>query len=178
MDSFTQNYLQCKIPEAMMMGSPPPDLVLRPFGFQVDLVSAHCVSGCLTITESCCQPFKVLHGGVTSLIAEGLASIGAHVASGYRRIAGIELNINHLKAAPLGTAVHASAKPITLGKRIQVWEVKFWKIPASDVSSRTDSSTLPKNSVLAVSRVTFLVGLPVSKGASRAPEAVKIPSSM
>lgn len=178
MDDFTQNYLQCKIPEAMIMDSPPPDLVLRPFGFQIDSISSNGVSGYLTITESCCQPFKVLHGGVTSLIAEGLASIGAHVASGYRKIAGIELNINHLKAAPLGTAVYACAKPITLGKRIQVWEVKFWKIPASDVSSRTDSSTLPKNSVLAVSRVTFLVGPPVSLGASKAPEAVKIPSSL
>uniref|UniRef100_A0A0D6R193 Thioesterase domain-containing protein n=1 Tax=Araucaria cunninghamii TaxID=56994 RepID=A0A0D6R193_ARACU len=177
MDSFTQNYLECKIPEAMM-GTRAPDLVLKPFGFHVDLASAQCVTGHLTVTQTCCQPFKVLHGGVTSLIAEGLASIGAHISSGFQRIAGIELNINHLKAASLGMTVYASAKPISVGKRVQVWEVKFWKIPVSDVSTRIDSSNLPHNSLLAISRVTFLVGLPMSSGASRGTEQVKIPSNM
>ncbi|KAH9329767.1 hypothetical protein KI387_001875, partial [Taxus chinensis] len=170
MDSFTQSYLQCKIPDAMV-GSRAPDLVLKTFGFEVDVASPNRVSGHLRVTQTCCQPFKVLHGGVTSLIAEGLASMGAHIASGFKRIAGIELNINHLKAASLGMTVYASAKPISVGKRIQVWEVKFWKISASDVSSHIDSSTLPKISVLAVSRVTFLVGLPVSSSPSRTTEA-------
>eukprot|EP01018_Ginkgo_biloba_P010131 Gb_39385 [translate_table: standard] len=171
--SFTEKYLKGEVPEAQMeLGA--PDAVLHAFGFEVELVSAACVSGRFTVTERCCQPFKVLHGGLSCLISEGLASMGAHIASGFQRIAGIELNINHLRAAALGEHVYAEAKPIVVDAEFgQVWEVKLWKISASMFASKIDTSTLPEKSVMAVSRVTFLSGLPVPPSASGAADAIK-----
>lgn len=120
-DSFTKKYLQGKIPESKK-GSSKPDSVLRPFGFEVDLARSDRVSGRFTITQCCCQPFNVLHGGVSALVSEALASMGAHISSGFKRIAGIELNINHLKAASLGMIVYALAKPISAGMGSEILE--------------------------------------------------------
>jgi len=71
------------------------------------------------------QPFGLLHGGVSALLAESAASMGAAVAAGAgRRVVGIELNCSHLRAVRDGT-LRATATPIRKGRTVQVWQIRL-----------------------------------------------------
>ncbi|KAF7027755.1 hypothetical protein CFC21_039770 [Triticum aestivum] len=141
------------------------DPVLHGVGFEMQEVSPSLLSGRLPVTERCCQPFKVLHGGVSALVSEGLASMGAHMASGYRRVAGVHLAINHFRSAALGDVVLARAVPVHLGRSTQVWEVKLWKMDPSEEGK--------KGPQISESRVTLLCNLPVPDNLHHAGDALK-----
>src|SRR6516165_927744 len=69
------------------------------------------------------QPFGILHGGVSALLAESAASLGAFLAAGpERRVVGIELSASHLRSVREGHLT-ADATPIRLGRTVQVWRI-------------------------------------------------------
>lgn len=69
------------------------------------------------------QPFGLLHGGVSALLAESAASLGGALAVGPERsVVGIELNASHLRGLRDGHLT-AEATPIRVGRTIQVWRI-------------------------------------------------------
>lgn len=69
------------------------------------------------------QPFGLLHGGVSVVLAETLGSMGAYYTSpeGYHAV-GLEINANHLRSATSGW-VTGTARPLHIGRRTQVWQI-------------------------------------------------------
>ncbi|KAJ3704673.1 hypothetical protein LUZ61_008378 [Rhynchospora tenuis] len=145
------------------------DEALQLLGFKFTLISPHKVTGRLTVAKHCCQPFQVLNGGVSALIAESTASLGAYCAAGYKRVAGVQLSINHIKPAMLGDVVEAEAAPVQVGRSIQVWEVKIW---------RTESLIRNKKQLVSTSRVTLLSNLPTPSEMKSYADAVKLFSKL
>jgi uncharacterized protein (TIGR00369 family) len=69
------------------------------------------------------QPFGILHGGVSALLAEGAASVGGALNAGPGEVVvGTELNCSHLRSMTSGTLT-ATATPIRLGRRVHVWGI-------------------------------------------------------
>ncbi|PKA60345.1 Fimbrin-like protein 2 [Apostasia shenzhenica] len=96
------------------------DRPLHALGFEYSSLAPEKVTGILRVTESCCQPFKVLHGGVAACLAEGVASTGAYITSGFQRIAAVQLSTNYLKSAHLGDLVLVEGMCVHHGRTIQV----------------------------------------------------------
>jgi 1,4-dihydroxy-2-naphthoyl-CoA hydrolase len=72
------------------------------------------------------QPMGLLHGGASVALAETMGSVGAACClnSSLHYCVGLEINANHIKSARSGF-VFGTARPIHLGKKTQVWEIKI-----------------------------------------------------
>jgi uncharacterized protein (TIGR00369 family) len=71
------------------------------------------------------QPYGILHGGVSALLAESAASFGAALAAGTERgVVGIELNASHLRSLSEGHLT-ATATPVRVGRTVQVWRISL-----------------------------------------------------
>jgi uncharacterized protein (TIGR00369 family) len=77
----------------------------------------------LDVSEQTHQPFGLLHGGISALLAESAASIGSSLSIGDDQAAvGIEINASHLRGISEGT-ITATATPIRKGRAIHVWHI-------------------------------------------------------
>ena len=80
------------------------------------------------VKENMLQPFGLLHGGVTALIGEGVASIYANYFAGEgKACVGQVLNVNHVGSAHLGDIVDVDLTDIHIGNSSQIWRVDFYK---------------------------------------------------
>ncbi len=72
------------------------------------------------------QPMGLLHGGASVALAETMGSVGAvcTLDNAKQYCVGLEINANHIKSARSGF-VFGMARPIHLGKKTQVWEIKI-----------------------------------------------------
>ena len=71
------------------------------------------------------QPYGLLHGGASVVLAETLGSVGAQITAGMDKYCvGLEINANHIKSVRSGV-VSGIARPVHLGRSTQVWEINI-----------------------------------------------------
>ena len=71
------------------------------------------------------QPYGLLHGGVSVVLAETLGSCGAAFCcpEGWRAV-GLDINANHIRSATAGW-VTGIARPVHIGRTTQVWQIEL-----------------------------------------------------
>ena len=77
------------------------------------------------VDERTRQPYGILHGGVSVVLAETLGSCGAAFAApeGHRAV-GLDINANHLKGTT-GGWVTGITRPVHIGRSTQVWQIEL-----------------------------------------------------
>ena len=91
------------------------------------------------------QPYGLLHGGVSVVLAETLGSCGAaYAAPEGHRVVGLDINANHLKGTTSGW-VTGITRPVHIGRSTQVWAIEL---------------TNDQGELTCVSRITMAVLLP------------------
>jgi 1,4-dihydroxy-2-naphthoyl-CoA hydrolase len=97
----------------------------------------------MPVDERTRQPYGILHGGASCVLAETLGSIaGAFCVDMQTQIVvGLEINANHLRPAKDGY-VTGTVRPIHIGRTTHVWDIKI---------------TNEKGDLVCISRLTLAV---------------------
>lgn len=104
----------------------PADVPLGPLasllGIELVRVSADELEATMPV-EGNTQPFGLLHGGASVVLAETLGSIGATLAAGPGRMAvGLDITATHHRSVSAGR-VTGVARPISLGRTVACFEI-------------------------------------------------------
>jgi uncharacterized protein (TIGR00369 family) len=80
----------------------------------------------MEVTPKVHQYIGIMNGGISLLLCETAASIGAVLNADLAKVSpvGVEINANHLRAVSRGV-IRAEAKPIYTAKTIAVWSVEI-----------------------------------------------------
>jgi len=72
------------------------------------------------------QPFGILHGGASVVLAETLGSVASHttIDTSKQFCVGLEVNANHIKAMREGW-VYGTVRSLHMGKKTHVWEIRI-----------------------------------------------------
>ena len=99
-----------------------PDSLMDRMGIVVLEASAERLVATMPV-EGNTQPYGLLHGGASVVLAETLGSIGAALHAGLgKAVVGLDINATHHRAARSGL-VTGTATPISLGRTLACYEV-------------------------------------------------------
>lgn len=85
------------------------------------------LEGTMPVDKRTHQPFGLLHGGASCVLAESLGSIAANCCIDTKEYmaVGQHIEATHLRSATTGI-VKGKAKPINLGKSSQAWRIEIF----------------------------------------------------
>jgi 1,4-dihydroxy-2-naphthoyl-CoA hydrolase len=119
---------------SIFKANPTPEILNKMFtntmvehlGIECTLIGDDFIEAKMPVDRRTHQPLGLLHGGASVALAETLGSVAAtcciDMATQY--CVGLEINANHIKSVRSGFVIGA-AKPIHIGKRTHVWEIRI-----------------------------------------------------
>ncbi|TXH77419.1 MAG: hotdog fold thioesterase [Lysobacteraceae bacterium] len=101
------------------------ETAISALGIEITELGHDCLRGRMPVDRRTLQPYGLLHGGASVLLAETLGSSAANLCVAPEEMCvGVEINANHLVAVREGWVV-GTARPLHIGRRTQVWEIRI-----------------------------------------------------
>jgi 1,4-dihydroxy-2-naphthoyl-CoA hydrolase len=100
----------------------------RVLGIRITAVGPDFICGEMPVDERTQQPFGILHGGASIVLAETLGSWASYLISCDSpgvRVAGIEVSGSHVRSVSSGV-VTGIARPVRLGRSLHFWRIDVY----------------------------------------------------
>lgn len=95
-------------------------------GIEFTEIGADFLKARMPVDARTCQPYGLLHGGASCLLAESMGSVGAYLSADEPlQAVGTDINASHVRSATSGW-VSGIARPIKLGRRMQFWSIEIF----------------------------------------------------
>jgi 1,4-dihydroxy-2-naphthoyl-CoA hydrolase len=103
-----------------------PGTVNDLLGIRITRIGDDFLEAEMPVDERHAQPFGVIHGGVSCVLAETVGSVASMMVCepGFYAV-GVELNASHLRPVPKGQKVTARCVPARLGRGLHVWTIEL-----------------------------------------------------
>ncbi len=102
------------------------------------------IAATMPVNKKTIQPFGILHGGASVVLAETIGSVAANLCLDNNSYSvGLEINANHIKSVN-GGIVNAITKPVHIGRSTQVWDIKIKQDEKLTCISRLTTAVLRK----------------------------------
>lgn len=95
-------------------------------GIEFTRVTEDSLEARMPVDDRTRQPYGILHGGASVVLAETVGSVASHLVlgEGGHIPVGLEVNANHLKPVSEGF-VTAVCRPVHLGRTTHVWDIRL-----------------------------------------------------
>lgn len=85
-------------------------------------IDLHHIKVSYTVRLEMCNPGRILHGGIASLMLDDVIGMGNFVVGSEYLMTSINLNVDFLSAAQIGETLEVTAKLIRSGSNLNHWE--------------------------------------------------------
>jgi 1,4-dihydroxy-2-naphthoyl-CoA hydrolase len=114
------------IPNLEQLAEASRNTAVATMGIEYVDVGDDYVIGRIPVDERTVQPFGILHGGASVVLAETLGSMAANycLRKENQIAVGLDINANHIRSVSRGW-VYGTARPVHIGGTTQVWEIRL-----------------------------------------------------
>lgn len=100
--------------------------MMEHLGIEITAVGDDYLSARMPVDQRTKQPFGIMHGGASCVLAETVGSIAASYCIDLSQVTcvGVEINTSHIKAVKEGYVI-GTARPYHIGKSTHVWGIEI-----------------------------------------------------